>query len=521
MTDRGRFNLWAAAVIAVLLAGLFFRFGGLDDRLFWHDEVYTKFFAAGRSSSDWQAVLYTGEVFSAADVQALQRHDPSRSVLDTVRGLAADEPQHPPLYYVLARLQVGLFGDGVGALRGLSAGLSLLALPLMFWLCVELFDDRRVGYVAVMLLAVSPFFVVYATEAREYALWTVLTLASSAALLRALRLTDAGARGLGRAWGLVSATVALSLYTSFSAAAVILAQIGAVCARARLRPTRGALLAAGSMAVAALLFLPWALVLLARYDAFAASMAWSRTITIPRSELLTTLAVNASRTFVDVGPEVQGAGEAALVAGLGLLLLGALIELGRRGPSHARVLVIALVVVPISLLLVPDLVSLGIRSVSGRYLTPAWLGGLIAVAWLLGRQGPWRVARGGVLVVLLALSMGSCVRFMGDETVWSQSISEQVPEAARRIAESSAPLVVGNRELHYPGNLLALALLLDPAAKLQFAPLEGEYRLPDHPGDIYLFCPNAPFRERLRAREGVTTVLLLDHLHLQLWAVRR
>lgn len=37
------------------------------------------------------------------------------------------------------------------------------------------------------LIAVSPFHVLYAQEAREYSLWTVTILLSSAALLRAMR----------------------------------------------------------------------------------------------------------------------------------------------------------------------------------------------------------------------------------------------------------------------------------------------------------------------------------------------
>ena len=521
MSAPGRSRLLTAGVVLVLLAGLFFRFGGLDDRLFWHDEVYTKFFAAGHSSADWQAVVYTGDVFTASDVQELQRHDPSRSMGDTIRGLARDEPQHPPLYYLLARLHVSAFGDGTATLRALSAGLSLLALPVLFWLCVELFGERRIAWAAALLLAVSPFFVLYANEAREYALWSVLILASSAALVRATRITEARSKGAAGAWALVSATVALSLYTSFSSAAVIIAQVGYVCVRSRLRITRASLMAAGAMAVAAMLFLPWALVLWARFDAFTASMAWSSTIVVPRSELLASLALNASRPYVDVGHRLQGGGEVAVVAGVVLLLLAALVELGRRATSQASALVLGLVAVPIGLLLVPDLLSGGIRSLSGRYLTPAWLGGLVAVAWLLGSEGPRTTLRRGLLAGVLTLAILSCVRNLGQETVWSQSISEEVPEAARLVAAASAPLVVANRELHYPGDLLAMALLLDPATKLQFAPLEGPYSLPEHAGDVFLFCPNAPFRRRLEEEEDVTTELVLDHLHLQLWAVRR
>ncbi|MFH1468349.1 MAG: hypothetical protein ABIO70_28430 [Pseudomonadota bacterium] len=48
--------------------------------------------------------------------------------------LAADEPQHPPAYYLLARGWVGLFGDGIRALRVLSVLIPLLGLPALWWL---------------------------------------------------------------------------------------------------------------------------------------------------------------------------------------------------------------------------------------------------------------------------------------------------------------------------------------------------------------------------------------------------
>ncbi len=58
----------------------------------------------------------------------------------------------------------------------------------MYWLCQELFHDSSTRWVAVGLMAVSPFHVLYAQEAREYSLHTALILVSSTLLLRSLRL---------------------------------------------------------------------------------------------------------------------------------------------------------------------------------------------------------------------------------------------------------------------------------------------------------------------------------------------
>ena len=508
-TMRGRFDVWAAAVVAVLLLGIFFRFGDLDSRLFWHDEVYTKFFTAGRSTTDWQAVLYSGEVVTAGHVQDLQRHDRTTSLADTVRSLARDEPQNPPLYYLLARAHVRVFGDSVGALRGLSALCGLLALPAMFWLCLELFGQRRIAWAAVLLLAVSPYFVLFATEARGYTLWGVWILVSSAALLRALR---RGGRG---AWALVTASVALSLYTAFASVWVVAGQVLFVIARDRGRLLRASWAAAGAMAAAAVLFLPWALVLSRHYEAFTASTAWSKTIVIPRPQLLVELAVNASRPFVDVG-DPQGLMAWAAVLGCVLLAGTALARLAWEGSGG---LVLATALVPLALLLIPDLLLGGIRSLPARYLFPVWLGVLVAVAWWLAREGPGRRARAAALAGILLLGIGSGFLTRGRETAWQMSISEAVPEAARILSAADRPLVVGNREAHFPGNLLALALLLDPSTALQFAPLWSDYQLPDHDGAIYLFSPNGPFLDRLERDHPVTARRVLSHLHLELWEV--
>src|SRR5207248_4961479 len=79
--------------------------------------------------------------------------------------------------------------------------------PGLYWLCRELFGCSRTAWMAVALLAVSPFHVLYAQEAREYSLWTVAILLSSAALLRAARLQTR------RTWWAYAASVALGLYS--------------------------------------------------------------------------------------------------------------------------------------------------------------------------------------------------------------------------------------------------------------------------------------------------------------------
>ena len=60
------------------------------------------------------------------------------------------------------------------AIRSLSALISLLIFPCIYWLCRELFNvPLSVPGVAIALMAISPIQLVYAQEAREYILWLV------------------------------------------------------------------------------------------------------------------------------------------------------------------------------------------------------------------------------------------------------------------------------------------------------------------------------------------------------------
>ena len=130
--------LCGAAIVLLLSASVFFRFYGLEQKLLWHDEMATRVFAAGHTVDEWKDVLFTGEIFDVAEVEKFQRHEPKKSIAESVREMAEDDPQHPPLYYLLARVWVGIFGDAIGTLRALSAVASLLTLAGVWWLSREL-----------------------------------------------------------------------------------------------------------------------------------------------------------------------------------------------------------------------------------------------------------------------------------------------------------------------------------------------------------------------------------------------
>ena len=73
--------------------------------------------------------------------------------------------------------------------------ISLISLPLMYGLGMELFGQRSVAWLATALLALSPVDILFAQTARQYSLLTLSVIGSSWLLLRPY-----GSTGLGPGW---------------------------------------------------------------------------------------------------------------------------------------------------------------------------------------------------------------------------------------------------------------------------------------------------------------------------------
>ena len=97
--------------------------------------------------------------------------------------------QHPFLFFLLAKIMILLAGNSEYVLRFVSAMAATLIVPAI-WSCGRLFARHDIvtnsaPLWAALLAAVSPFFLWYGQEARPYALWALLALISTYALLRA------------------------------------------------------------------------------------------------------------------------------------------------------------------------------------------------------------------------------------------------------------------------------------------------------------------------------------------------
>lgn len=82
---------------------------------------------------------------------------------------------HPPLYYLLLKVWISVFGNSEVEVRLLSVFFGLLSVAILYLIATKLFN-RRTGQISGALLATSPLFFYYSQEARMYVMSTFLSL---------------------------------------------------------------------------------------------------------------------------------------------------------------------------------------------------------------------------------------------------------------------------------------------------------------------------------------------------------
>ncbi|MGH7748199.1 MAG: glycosyltransferase family 39 protein, partial [Candidatus Dormibacteria bacterium] len=247
-----------AYITAGLVLGVFFRLYHADHKVYWEDEVYTSLHVLGFTEAE--VVKRAPQLVDATALRTVLHPTDSRArtIADTIHSLAAEDPQHPPLYYVIGHLWVRTFGDSTMAIRLLSVAIGLMALPCMYWLGVELFGSSVAAWLGVALLAISPIGVLYSQEAREYVLWSLAVIVLGAVFLRAMRVMSVGA------WGLYAVALALSLYVYPLSGALALGQMVVLYAT-KPRGDRVPVVAPLAFIVGIIAFVPWLAVIAAKF----------------------------------------------------------------------------------------------------------------------------------------------------------------------------------------------------------------------------------------------------------------
>jgi uncharacterized membrane protein len=179
-------NLLLLLLWIAIGAGL--RFALLTSKPPWTDEFATMVFSLGRSFAD---VPLDRAIALDRLMQPLQP-DSALGAADVLTRLSAED-HHPPLYFVLARWWMQLFPPGTGGYlslwgaRSLPALFGVLSIPAIYGLSRLAFGSQLVGHLAAAMMAVSPFGIFLAQEARHYTLGILWAIASFYCLIIAVR----------------------------------------------------------------------------------------------------------------------------------------------------------------------------------------------------------------------------------------------------------------------------------------------------------------------------------------------
>ena len=138
----------------------------------------TMLFSMGNSSR----LIPLNEIISVDQLLRPLQVTPGSTPWDAARHLLA-ENNHPPAYFAIAHPWMQLFAraDGYASLwaaRALSAIFGALGVPVIYILAWVSFRDRTISLLCAALMAVSPFGVFLAQEARHYTL-AILTVMGS------------------------------------------------------------------------------------------------------------------------------------------------------------------------------------------------------------------------------------------------------------------------------------------------------------------------------------------------------
>ena len=161
-------------MVVWFLLALAIRLSFLVSKPLWMDEVATTIFSLGNSSYS----VPLDQVISLEQLLTPLRPRPEATVGSTIHYLM-QEDNHPPAYFALAHLWMNLFPavQGVAspwAARALPALLGALSVPVVYlagWLG---FRSVVAGHISAALMAVSPFGVAMAQEARHYGMTTLM-----------------------------------------------------------------------------------------------------------------------------------------------------------------------------------------------------------------------------------------------------------------------------------------------------------------------------------------------------------
>jgi len=201
-----------------LTVAIILRFYNLGDKSPASIEIATVGFSLGHGFSQ----IPINQIIPSATLLTPLQFDSAVTSANVVTRLLT-ESTHPPLYFLLTHWWLKLFlHDGelvsLSIARSLSAILGGLAIPAIFGLSWVTFRDRLTAHLTAVLMAISPYGIYLAQEARHYTisvLWIIVSLTCWTIAINSIRARRKLTWGVGVAWMLVN-SIAIATHYFFS-----------------------------------------------------------------------------------------------------------------------------------------------------------------------------------------------------------------------------------------------------------------------------------------------------------------
>lgn len=383
-----------------------------------------------------QESLWLDELFSVFLVR--------KSWLGVIQGTAQDIL--PPLYYLLLKIMMQ-FGDNEIAARALSAIASTATVPIMYQLGKRLFD-QTLALTAATILAINPFHVIYAQEARMYTLFGLFSLLSVYFFWQAWQ------DGQRKLWSMFVAVTILAFYTHSLAFLNLLAlDLFALTQWKRLKEQWRIGLLSHVIIVAA--FLPWVSVILQQTSRLSGEFAGQgqSPATLLTAMFLFLFGTTASQVVTAVAFFV-------LLTLLAFAVMGILYR--QTANTSALLYIILIYTVPVLGLY---LISFQSPIFVERRLLPASFGLYFLLAWVISRAKPRRFNQ--ILGVILA---GTMLASLSGYYLGQQKIP--IREAAQSMAEQ---LVAGDTIIHLTDTSALAFAFYEPTLPNHFLAGDPDY----------------------------------------------
>jgi len=503
-------QLWNGIAVILIGLGILFRVSNLAEPVYWVDEVATSMRVSGYTQAEVLEQVATGLPLSVSDLQRFQSIRPeiegtpaNRPFANLMRVLA-QSPEHAPLYFVLARGWAEIFGGSVAAMRSLPVLFGLLGLPVMYGLGRGL-AGRSTAEMAMVLLAISPFFVAYSQEARPYSLWILLLLLTTQLLWRSLQVSR------WQWWTGYGVCLALTLYTSLLTVLVVLGQGLAVLVWHRRRVKAYVI----TSAIALSTLLPWAIIVVTQWQRLQSNTTWMQIYT-PIWATLGTWFYSLAVLFFDVPvaerPLIFALQVVTATATIALIAYATYVFV-RRTPRQVWGFVLATACSIPAILLLIDLLRSGQAAATPRYLMPTHLVALLVVAYLLSDrifpQRPplkhpsapkrWRM----MTALLLTVCLVSCLITQPSPYLKSRNLSNAA--LAGLLNDVRSPHLITTP--HYVQDLISLSYDLESDITFYVLPSETASPAPlladilGKANATFLFAPSEKAKQMVEASQ--------------------